>query len=337
MRRALKSTVTQRVSQARCRSGLGHEECCYVSNDGPKITRIVSDVSGEGAPFEIGEHPLVLRSRRTERRDGFTFEELEFVTSDGERVRGFLTRPLRDRPVPAVLCIHAHGFRYEIGAGELLDGRASLQGAPGPAFAAMGFATLMIDMPAFGVRAEPGESARTKARLWHGRSLAGQMVGEQAAAFAWLAARHDVLANRIGVYGMSMGATLGYWLAAVEPRIACVAHLCCFADFASLIDTGVHDLHGIYLTIPGLLNLAGNGEIAGRIAPRPQFIGIGDQDPLTPPAAVDRALAQTQAAYERAGAGDRLMLHREPDSGHVETPAMRAAVTGFFRRFLAGD
>jgi dienelactone hydrolase len=287
-----------------------------------------------GKAFEVDKHPLALRSRRTERRDGLLVEELEFATSSGERVRGYLTRPPHNRPAPAVLCIHAHGARYDIGASELLDGRDSLQSAPGPAFASMGFAALMIDMPTFGVRAEPGENARAKAALWRGRSLAGQMVGEQAAAFGWLAARDDILADRIGVYGLSMGATLGYWLAAVEPRIAAVAHLCCYADFASLIETGAHDRHGIYLTVPGLLDIACNGEIAGRIAPRPQFIGIGDLDPLTPPAAVDRALSQTRAAYVRANAGDRLVIHREPDSGHVEMPAMRAAVVDFFRLYL---
>lgn len=285
--------------------------------------------------FEIGGHPLALRAQTTERRDGFALEELEFATSHGEPVRGFLTRPLHDRPVPAVLCIHAHGFNYEIGAGELLDGRPSLQSPPGPAFAALGFAALMIDMPAFGVRAEPGETARTKAALWRGRSLAGQMVGEQAAAFQWLAGREDIVPDRVGVYGLSMGATLGYWLAAVEPRVAAVAHLCCYADFATLIDAGAHDRHGIYLTVPGLLGIASNGEIAGNIAPRPQFIGIGDQDPLTPSTAVDIALSQTRAAYEKVGAGDRLVVHREPDSGHVETPAMRAAIVDFFRRYLA--
>lgn len=285
--------------------------------------------------FEIGGHPLTLRWRRTERRECFVLEELEFATGRGERVRGFFTRPPHGRPVPAILCIHAHGFDYGIGAGELLDGRPSLQSPPGPAFAALGFAALMIDMPAFGVRAEPSESARAKAALWRGRSLAGQMVGEQASAFAWFAARDDIVAARIGIYGLSMGATLGYWLAAVEPRVAAVAHLCCYADFASLIDTGAHDRHGIYLTVPGLLDIAANGEIAGRIAPRPQFIGIGDLDPLTPPAGVERALSQTRAAYARTGAADRLVVHREVDSGHVETPAMRAAAAGFFRRYLA--
>lgn len=284
--------------------------------------------------FGIGRHPLSLQSRSVAVRDGLVVEELVFSTVDGETVRGFLTRPPHDRPVPAILCIHAHGSRYEIGASELLGGRRSLHGAAGPAFAAMGFAALMIDMPAFGIRAQPGESARAKARLWHGGSLAGQMVGEQAGAFAWLAARDDVIAGRIGVYGISMGATLGYWLAAVEPRIAAIAHLCCYADFAALVATGAHDLHGVYLTVPGLLRIASNGEIAGMIAPRPQFIGIGDQDPLTPPAAVDLALAQTRAAYEAARAGGNLVVYREAASGHQETPGMREAVLDFFRRTL---
>lgn len=286
--------------------------------------------------FEIGKHRLDLQSRRESSRDSFIVEELAFATGDGEAVRGFLCRPPHERPVPALLCIHAHGFRYEIGASELLDGRPSLHSAPGPAFAAAGFATLMIDMPTFGVRAEPGESARAKARMWQGGSLAGQMVAEQAAAFAWLAARDDIAAERIGVYGMSMGATLGYWLAAVEPRVAAVVHMCAYADFATLIETGAHDLHGIYLTVPGLLNIASNGEIAGLVAPRPQFIAIGDQDPLTPPKAVDIALAQTRAAYEAADAADLLTVHRETDSGHQETPVKRAAVLEFLDRHLAG-
>jgi len=287
--------------------------------------------------FGIGDHTLTLRSRRVTARNGYTLEQLGFVTGTDEAVRGFLIRPPHDRPVPALLCIHAHGFKYEIGASELLEGRPSLQSAPGPAFARMGLAALMIDMPAFGIRAEPGESARAKAALWRGRSLAGQMIAEQAAAFAWLAARNDIIPGRTGVWGMSMGATLGYWLAAVEPRVAAVVHMCAYADFATLIEEGAHDLHGIYLTVPGLLNLSSNGTIAGRIAPRPQFIGIGDLDPLTPPAAVDAALAETKAAYAAAGAGDNLVVHREPASGHVETPAMRTAATAFLARHLLRD
>ncbi|MBK8458733.1 MAG: hypothetical protein IPL47_17690 [Phyllobacteriaceae bacterium] len=247
-------------------------------------------------------------------------------------MRGVLARPQTGGPWPGLLYIHAHGARYDIGADELLGGRRALLGPLGPVFARLGFATLMIEMPAFGTRADPNECARAKALLWRGRSLAGQMLGEQHSAFAWLAARQDIVAGRIGVFGISMGATLGYWLTAVEPRIACVAHLCCYADLAGLIEAGAHDLHGIYLTIPGLLRIAANGEIAGRIAPRPQLIGIGDRDPLTPPAAVDVALDQTRRAY--AGADEMLTVVREPMGGHAETLAMREATLAFFGRHL---
>ncbi len=46
------------------------------------------------------------------------------------------------------------------------------------------------------------------------------------------------------------------------------------------------------------------------------------------------AASETQAAYEAAGASERLIVHREPESGHVETPAIRDAVVAFFRRYL---
>jgi dienelactone hydrolase len=265
-------------------------------------------------------------------------EQLTFANREGEAVRGVLTRPTGagrgNGRFPAILYIHAHGDRYDIGAAELLEGRPAIGDALGPELAVRGYATLAIDMPGFGVRAGRTESDLAKARLWRGKSLAGQMLGEQAAALSWLAAQPFVDASRIGCFGLSMGATLGYWLAAVDDRVAALAHLCCYADFETLIGLGAHDLHGIYLVVPGLLDLAANGEIAGMAAPRPQLVCIGDLDPLTPPLAVDRALAQTRAAYSAAGAGDALVLHREAGTGHRMTPAMRRAVLDFFDRTL---
>jgi dienelactone hydrolase len=281
------------------------------------------------ALFEVDQHSLTWVA---EQRQAGEVESslLSFRSQQGETAQAWLMRPTGNGPHPAILYIHAHGARYDIGARELVDGRPALVSPLGLEFVKRGYVSLALEMPAFGTRQAPDESARSKALLWRGRSLAGQMLGEQFAAFEWLSQQDWVDPARIGVFGLSMGATLGYWLAAVEPRISCAAHLCCYADFNVLIDSGAHDLHGIYLTIPGLLNVASNGEIAGLIAPRPQFIGIGDADPLTPPAAVDAALRQTRAAYQAAGVADRLIVHQEPFSGHVETPAMRQAMLEFF-------
>jgi dienelactone hydrolase len=246
--------------------------------------------------FEIGGHALRLARRDADESGDHILERLIFETSAGEAVRGFVMRPRSRAMLPAILYIHAHGNRYDIGANELLHGRPALQGPLGAVLAEAGFVTLAIDMPGFGARAGFSESALAKAMLWRGGSLAGQMLGELSSALDYLASRPDVDAGRVGSFGISMGATLGYWLGAVDPRLSCVAQLCCYADFGRLIETGAHDLHGIYLTVPGLLNVASNGEIAGLIAPRPQLICIGDLDPLTPPDAVDLALAETCAA-----------------------------------------
>lgn len=285
--------------------------------------------------FEIGMHPLQPVSNKVHETGGYAVETHEFVTVEGEPVRGFVTRPLTtNRRVPAILYIHAHGGRYGIGADELLRGRPALQAPLGPIFAKAGYVTLVIDMPCFGSRATVDESAAAKAKLWQGHTLAGQMLGELSSALDYLVTRPDVDADRIGVYGISMGCTFGYWLAAVDPRISMVMQLCCLADFNELVKTGAHDLHGIYLSIPGLLKLAGNGEIAGLIAPRPQLICIGDQDPLTPPHAFEPAFAQASAAYEAADAADRLVLQREARTGHQESAAMRQRVLEFARQWL---
>jgi dienelactone hydrolase len=283
----------------------------------------------------LDEPPIALLSRRDDVGSDYTIEHLRFLIGKDE-LRGLLIRPNGDAgPRPAILYAHAHGARYDIGANELLNGRDALVEPMGPALARAGYVSLAIDMPTFGARATVRESAAAKALLWHGRSLFGQMLSEQAAALTYLAARPDVDPARIGAFGISMGCTLGYWLAAMDHRIAAVAHLCCFADFRTLIELGNHDLHGIYLTVPGLLSETDAGGIASLIAPRPQLICIGDKDPLTPPAAVTRALSELAPAY--ADHPGRLSVIREPDVGHQETWPMREATLAFFAASLGNE
>lgn len=252
---------------------------------------------------------------------------------DGRAIPGLFLRPAGPGPHPAVLYCHAHGNRYETGADELILGRPALQAPFGPALADLGIASLAIDLAPFGARQGEGpEGALAKAALWQGRPLMGRMLAELHAAFLWLATRPDVDAARIATLGVSMGGTHAYWLAALEPRIAASAHLCVLSDLAPLIATGAHDLHAPYMTVPGLLAEGDMGDVAALIAPRPQFVGLGGTDPLTPEAARTPALARLAAAY---GAGP-LMVHLSPDTGHVETAAMRAAVLAFLNRHLLG-
>lgn len=286
--------------------------------------------------LRVTEPALELVASTVEDHDGYAVEHLRFRLPGGTEIRGLLTRPAGNtKPGPAILYAHAHGARYDIGASELIDGRPALLDAPGPVLALEGYVALCIDMPVFCERADVTESAATKAALWHGQTLFGQMLGEQAAALTWLAARADVDPTRIGMTGISMGATLTYYLAAIDTRIAAAAHLCCYADFATLVETGAHDLHGHYLTIPGLLTETSTGEIAGVIAPRPQLICVGLDDPLTPPLAIQRAFIETMTIYETVDAENAVTLLEEAGVGHRETPSMRRAVIDFFKQHLS--
>jgi cephalosporin-C deacetylase-like acetyl esterase len=277
--------------------------------------------------------PLQVISTSHQQHDGYAVEALRFELEGGEPMRGFVARPTTPGPHPALLYMHSHGGKYHIGADEMLLGHDYI-GPLGPVFARAGFVTLMVEMPLFGTRANVSESALSKALLWRGRTLMGQMLSELTGALGYLAARPDVDAARIGAFGISMGCTHGFMLAALDDRIKALTHLCCYADYDVMIDLGLHDMHGHYLTIPGLLAETSVGEICGAIAPRSQLICIGADDPLTAPAAVARARGETEAAYRAAGHAEALEIFIEPGVKHQETTAMRQKFMAFFQREL---
>ena len=274
--------------------------------------------------------------------DGWHLDDLRFAAAAGDGSAPetipalFLRPPEGHAPVPGLVYIHAHGNRYETGRDELTDGRPALRGPYAGDLRRLGIATLCLDLPAFGARRDPGEGARAKAALWQGRTLFGQMLAELSAAVGFLAAQPQVRADRIGAMGFSMGSTLAWWLAALDPRIRAASALCSFADLGHLLASGAHDGHGIYMTVPGLAAVARSGQIAGLAAPRALLVGVGLQDWSTPAEAFATARADLEAAYAAAGATERLRILVEPESGHVETPAMRAAVRDFLARALTG-
>jgi dienelactone hydrolase len=281
--------------------------------------------------FGIKHRGVGLYSIKEEQHDGYVLETLDLLI-DGAHVRGLLTRPDTPGKHPAILYAHSHGGVYTIGADELLQGRDYLLDPPlGPLFAKAGYVTLCIDLPCFGKRATVSESYAAKALLWYDRALICEMLGDQQAALSYLIARDDVDPHRVGAFGISMGCTLSYWLAAVDERIAAVAHLCCFADMRTMIQLGAHDGHGIYMVVPGLLDEADAGAIGALITPRPQLVCIGEADKLTPLPAFEMAWHEMAQAYVGY---DTLSVVREPGVGHQETPRMRQAVFEFFARHL---
>lgn len=230
-----------------------------------------------------------------------------------------------------LICCHAHGNRHDIGKTECLDGRPALLDPPlAVALAQAGHIVVCPDMPGFGERAAEGtESALAKALHWRGRTLLGEMLADLCLVRDSLDILPVAPAAPCGVVGFSMGAFLSFWLAALRADIAACAHMCGFAGLDGLIAADGHDLHAPYLTVPGLLRHGDQQDVAALIAPRPQLVASGLQDPLTPASALDPALARLEDVY---GASGDLT---DPDTGQVETRRMRSEVLAFFNRTLS--
>lgn len=260
-------------------------------------------------------------------RGDLTIERWSLDLNGQERVPALLVAPANPRAV--VLYCHAHGDRFDVGKEELVAGRPALASPPyAEALASIDVAALAIDHWGFGERASTSERLLNKRFLWDGSTLWGMRIADTLAAFEWLAREPRYATLPVITLGMSMGSTMAWWAAALEPRIAACADLCCLAEFDSLVAAGADDLHGEYFFVPGLRKHFTAAAINALIAPRPHLSCVGDADPLTPPpgvSSIDRAM---RAAYGEAGAPQAWQQRVFP-GGHSESTAMREAVLAF--------
>ena len=271
----------------------------------------------------------------TESRPGYVLERLVLDLNGIEAVPACFVRPREQSgPLPTVLYNHAHGGDYLLGKDELLDGREALCDPPyAEALTAAGYSALCFDTWAFGERRGRTEAEIFKHMLWHGQVMWGMMMYDSLRAVDYLVSRPDVDAERIATLGISMGSTMGWWLAALDTRIKVCVDICCLTDFDALIDAQGLDGHGIYYYVPSLLKHFSAGQINALIAPRPHLALAGNFDRLTPPAGLDRIDAELQEAYAGAGAPEAWKLLRY-EIGHFESAAMRGEVMAYLKRWM---
>jgi len=284
------------------------------------------------------KRPPTAKLLKTEKANGYTLEHLELDLNGLERVPAYVLLPdKRQERAPGLLYIHAHGGTYELGKEELILGRKVLP-AYAPVCAAKGLVTLAIDSWCFSGRKHQedgrnGESDMFKLMLWKGQVLWGMMMFDEFQAVTYLSSRPEVDAKRIGAFGLSMGSTKAWWLAALDPRVKLCIDLCCLTDYEELIK--IHNLrgHGIYYYVPGLLKHFQAHQINGLIVPRPHLSLNGRKDLLTPPAGVERIRNHLLPLYEKHGRKEDCRIELF-DCGHEETPEMRRWVSEWLDRYL---
>ena len=303
-----------------------------MSPDATEQRRLLLSLLGELPPLK---RPINARLVKQEERDGYLLETLLLDLNGSEAVPAYFVKPKgRDGRLPVVLYNHAHGGVFELGKDELLEGRAELQQPPYVVpLVERGYAVLCLDMWGFGERRGRSHSELFKALLWQGQVLWGMMVYDSLRALDYLTSRDDVDGARIGTLGLSMGSTMAWWLAALDPRVKVCVDLCCLTDFQALLEARGLDGHGIYYYVPSLLKYFTTAQINALIAPRPHLSLAGRFDPLTPTAGLERIDLELREVYAAAGAPEAWRLERY-DVGHYETAAMRAAALTFLERWL---
>jgi dienelactone hydrolase len=280
------------------------------------------------------QRPISAQVLSVTQEKNYILEKLLLDLNGLQPVPAYFVRPLKGGPFPAILYNHAHGGDYPLGKDELLRGREHLQKPPyAEVLAQRGIAALCIDAWLFGERSGRYESSLFKEMLWQGRVLWGMMVYDGLRALDYLCSRQEVDPARVGTLGLSMGSTMAWWLAALDPRIRVCVDLCCLTDYQALIEAGGLDGHGIYYYVPSLLKHFTTAQINTLIAPRPHLSLAGSQDPLTPLAGLERIDQELQEVYSKFGYAQAWELKRY-ECGHRETPEMRTAVLEFLDRWL---
>jgi dienelactone hydrolase len=281
------------------------------------------------------DRKISVEVKSTEERAGYVLEKLLLDLNGFEPVPAFFARPKTlSGKAPVILYHHAHGGNYKLGKDEFVMGRKELASPPyADVLTSLGYCAFCADTWVFGERARRTEPDVFKDMLWHGRVMWGMMVYDSLKALDYLHTRPEVDTSRIGTMGLSMGSTMAWWVAALDPRIKVTVDICCLTDFQALLETNNLKGHGVYYYVPALLKHFTTAQINALIAPRAHLSLAGNLDPLTPVAGlerIDRALKQVDA---EAGHPERWRLFRQ-DVGHQETPEMRAEITAFLKKFL---
>ena len=281
------------------------------------------------------QRPIKGTRRGEAERDGYVLETWELDLNGIEPVPAYLARPKgASGRRPAVLFNHSHGGGYKIGKRECVDGRSYLQPEPyAKTLTDLGYVALSIDHWVFGERSHTSEADMFKAMLWQGQVLWGMMVYDSLRAVDFLVQRPDVDAARLSTLGISMGSTMAWWLAALDPRIKVTVDICCLTDFHTFLSKKLLSAHGLYYYVPGLLKRFTTAHINALIAPRAHLGLAGLQDKLTPVEGLDIIDRELTRVYADLGHPERWKLLRY-DVGHQETAEGRQEIVKFLRQFL---
>ena len=279
--------------------------------------------------------------RETMRKDGYRIESLTYEAEADDPIPAMLLVPDgvdAQHPVPAVAIWHQHNGQYHLGKSE----PAGLDGNPmhhtGVALAKEGYVVLCPDALCFEERQDKRLKGGNYERFEFlryvvaGKCMAWKNILDMRRAVDYLCSRPEVVKERIGCYGHSMGSTHTWLVGPWEPRLKALVGNCCLPTYAAIHRTKL--LHCFPNFIPGLHQYGDTPDVAALIAPRALHLNLGENDGGSPIQEARAGVETIAAAYKAVGAEDRFTSFIEPDTGHVLSEAMWKRVREFFAKHL---
>lgn len=281
-------------------------------------------------------------------RGAYLARKLSLKLGVHSHVTAYFLLPKGQGPFPAVLLLHDHGARFDIGKEKLVQpwgdearersaaewaGRYFSGRFIGDELAQRGYAVLALDALGWGERSSPGFERDSQQALASnlfnlGSSWAGLIATEDRRAAEFLAGLPGVDSSQVAALGFSMGALRAWQVAALSPQIKAAVAVNWMATLQGLMVPGNNQLKGqsaFAMLHPHLARYLDYPDVAALAAPKPMLMFAGAQDPLFPLDAVQQAygkMAQVWAAY---GAAEHLQTCIWPGGHQFTAPQQQAA------------
>ena len=288
--------------------------------------------------------PFAPKTIAEQDRGSYVARKIVFNVTSDSRVLAFLLVPKSAGPHPAVLLLHDHGAKFDIGKEKVIEPwdepTVKMESARkwiaqyyggrfiGDELAKRGYVCLATDMLNWSDRGGGGyenQEALAANLFQFGASWAGLIAHEDLRAAEFLATRPEVDAKRVAAMGLSVGGYRTWQIAALSDRIAVGVSVCWMATRKGLMVPGNNQTTGqsaFTMIHPGLANLLDFPDVAGIACPKPMMFLCGSRDKLFPAECIEEAFAKMRRIWESQKAADRLVA-RLYDAPHEFNAAMQ--------------
>src|SRR5690554_2538167 len=276
-------------------------------------------------PPAVAFNPVVIGE---EDRGSYIAKRVVLNISADSRVLSYLLVPKGEGPFPAMLLLHDHGGRFDIGKEKMVrpfdENEQTINSANewvnenyggrfvGDELAKMGYICFITDAINWGNRGGGGyqkQQALASVLFNLGSSFASVIAYEDTRAAEFLASQANVDTDKVGAMGWSMGGYRTWQLAALSEQIHAGVAISWMSSIKELVVPGNNIVrgHSSYAMLhPNIVNYLDYPDIASIASPKPMFFINGLQDKLFPINSVEHAYQKMHKVWKSQEAEEQL-------------------------------